>query len=320
MNISDLETLVVSTQLTTMKPVHALVKAAALFVAGLLSTFIFSQAKAEEVLIFYNNDPAVAISLHDGALITHNAKLLAAHISAINPNLNVQLVPVGSLNEVAEVLASATDKTRGVIFVGHGNERVYALNNRSLATGSEMADLMGHLPADKISDRMTYYFLGCEMGKPSNVKLNFQQEFNNRLMETVPQSKRAGIDVIAHSSMSAYKSFKEPNAFQSLSYRSGLGLLAEKITRGKGFVLPNLYFLLSTTGAASLAGMDHTSLLQVGAGALAAVFAKAYVESGVSKYGTKITSNGEVKNSVANLLSVSFQADQCSAIFRSKSL
>ncbi len=303
-----------------MKPLQAFAKAAALFVAFVLSTFFVSLSKADDVLIFYNNDSTLAISRHDGALITHNAKLLAEFIARVNPDLNVRLEPIDSLSKVSEILSSADQKVRGVAFVGHGNKNVYALNSQNRGGGRDMADLMAHLPADKVADRLTIYFLGCEMAKEQRGQTNFQKDFTARLMSGLPKERRVAIDVIAHTSMSAYKSFNSPNPVHAFAYKSGLGRWAEKITQNKGFVWPNLSFLMATTGAATLAGMDHASLLQVGGAALAAVFAKAYVEGGISKYGTQLTEKNEVQQSIAKLLQASFQADQCQAVFKLRSL
>lgn len=288
--------------------------------AFLFSFFVVEMASADDVLIFYNNDASAAISRHDGALITHNSKLLVEEIKSFNPDLNVKLVPIANLREAADELQRSTEKVRGVVFVGHGNSQVFALNNESRGSGNDMAAVMSYLPQEKISSKLTVYFLGCEMAKVQ-LRENFQQEFYRSYLSILPQEKRSSVDVIAHSSMSAHKSFKEPNFIQKLAYRSGLGQLAEKITQSKGYVMPNLYFLMASTGVAALGGLDHASVTQVGAAALAAVFAKAYVESGNSRYGTHLSAGKtEVKNTVATLLATSFHADQCQAIFKTKSL
>ncbi len=290
----------------------------ATLVAILFAMTCGSVAQADDVLIFYNSDSKLAISRHDGALITHNSELLAKRIKSINPELNVRLEPIASFQEVPNILSSVTDKIRGVVFVGHGNSDVYALNNQNRLGGSEMAELMQLLPREKVADRLTFYFLGCQMAKEGTN--NFQRRFTERVMLQLPLDRRVGIDVIAHTSMSAYKSFNDPNFIHSASYKSGLGRWAEKITQNKGFVWPNLSFLMATSGAAAVSGMDHASMLQVGGAALAAVFAKAYLEGGISKYGTQLTSTTEVKQSIASLLRTSFQADQCQAVFKLRSL
>lgn len=310
-----------STLSTITKRVSSYLYFAGWFVAFVVLTLTAQKAKADDVLIFFNSDTKRTISRHDGALITHNAEVLAKEIKKLNPELNIRLEPVPSIRDASYLLAQVKEKVRGVVFIGHGNSQVFALNTSNQASGAQMSYALEYLPRDKIAEKLTVYFLGCEMGRPDKHKINFQEQFYENYMRNFTNSAtRPVVDVIAHTSMSAHKSFKEPNAIEAYSYKSGVGRWAENITLKRGYVIPNLNFLIATSGAGYLAGLDHSSVTAVGAAALAAIFAKAYAEGGISKYGLQMSGTTKTQNSIASLLRTSFQADQCQAIFKLKSL
>lgn len=282
-----------------------------------------------KVLIFYSANEQSAILATDAKGFADKEEALKQSLSEINPDLDVESMAVNSLEEILTSIASTQEPLRGVIFLGHGNAKAYALNSNAYFGGKTFArKLYQTLSSRPWAERLLIYFSGCMMGKSG--ESNFQERFFAELQDKLPDLKKDKLDVVAHSylSNSGYNPLSEPGTFERLAYRTGIGPLAQRISVSLSPRLVGSYsfqtvhglMLLSSVAVIAYAfhGQNYfqsyapESVVLSFAGVIAHIFAA----RSPGYFGRRLSLSQPQTGSIADLLREGLESNRCESVFR----
>lgn len=280
----------------------------------LQALFTAPMAYAEDVIIFHNSDPQLAIASYDKSYIDGNTAELVQLVKKMEPGLHVRVEPVANLIQAQDILRNTTETVRAVIFVGHGNERVYALNNMKNHSAYDMASTLARLNPKKMSSRLTVYFLACSLADKTRSQKPFQEQFYEEYIRLLPSTHRERVDVIAHIAMTSRGSARDATILDRFSYKSGIGRYFERFSLVRFPAVPNLAFLGLAVGLAATQN-DGITAMTMTLGALGTIYIREVFEKGLGKFATLLSKDYKTTDSAYKLLEMSLKSNKCHSIY-----
>lgn len=277
----------------------------------------------DRVIVVYNSDPKAVFTPEDTQSDERNYDFIKTVFAKEFHDIEVERVAIESKEELERAIIQSEKPLRGIIFLGHGNQDIYALNSKLVFSGDQnLPKLLGDaLMRTTLSHKLVLYFGGCMMGRQSEKGLNFQESLYRSLVDRLPEGLRSRIEVIAHANPveMGTPALTQAGFIERFFYKSGIGHLLQrfdmiftKISGPYGPTLANF----SLVGAAVLGVTGFPEFREsIVALMFGTILLKNMSARSLGLFGHALSSSGKKDGSVRDLFNSSITKFQCSHLF-----